>query len=118
MKKRTKTKVTKTTAIWWWKYILSRARQIDKWNPLKRASINDAKGFCAGCKTGGHEDLESDHIDPVVPVNQPFAGDWNTFFHRLFYGKRQALCRKCHLAKSNEEKKKRKAYRDSLKNLA
>lgn len=113
-KKRAKRKST-SKAIWWWKFILARARQVTKWSPEHRKCLQEAKGFCAGCKTGGHEDLADDHIDPVVPVDSPFAGDWNKYFDRLFNGKRQALCSSCHDKKTEIENKLRKQFRDAKK---
>ncbi len=99
---------------WWWKYIRSRARQVMKWSPEKRKILNEAKGFCPACKKH-KDDLEADHVEPVQPVNEPFTGDWNKYFDRLFNGKLQALCNDCHLIKCEIEAKLRAKYREEAK---
>lgn len=116
-KKSKKKKVSRkktSTAPWWWKFIRSRARQVMKWSPEKKRVIAEAKGFCPGCKKL-KLNLEADHIEPVVPVDQPFIGDWNTYFDRMFNGKLQALCDECHEAKCFDENKLRKHHRDIKK---
>lgn len=112
-KKRVRRKSTSKSP-WWWKYIRSRARQVMKWSPEKKRVLAEAKGFCPGCKKH-KEDLDADHIEPVQPVDEPFTGDWNKYFDRLFNGKMQPLCHPCHLLKCEIENKLRKQYRDSKK---
>jgi len=117
-KKKTKrkklTRKKTSTRPWWWKYIISRARQVMKWNPEKRRVIAEARGFCPGCKRQ-REYIDADHINPVVPVDQPFSGDWNTYFDRMFNGPLQPLCDECHDKKTEAENKLRKQFRDAKK---
>lgn len=116
-KKRVKRQPKANAAPWWWKYIRSRARQVMKWSPEKRRVIEEARGFCPSCKKY-MDSLDADHIEPVQPVNEPFTGDWNKFFDRLFNGKLQALCRNCHLLKCEIENKLRAQYRAEAKKFA
>ena len=50
-----------------------------------------------------------DHIDPVVDPAVGFI-DWNTYIDRMFIEAEgyQVLCHKCHTAKTNAERKRRK----------
>jgi 5-methylcytosine-specific restriction endonuclease McrA len=116
-KKAKKKKVARkktSTRPWWWKYMISRARQVMKWSPEKRRVIAEAKGFCPSCKKQ-REYIDADHVSPVVPVDQPFNGDWNTLFDRMFNGLLQALCDECHAKKTQEENKLRAIHRAELK---
>lgn len=113
-KKKVARKPRANAAPWWWKYIRSRARQVMKWSPEKKRVIDEARGFCPACKKH-KENIDADHIDPVQPVTEPFTGDWNKYFDRLFNGKMQPLCHECHLIKCDIENKIRAKYRAEAK---
>ena len=94
---------------WPFKYEVKNEAKVGK-------KINPASGrlaefyLCSGC--GGeftNKDVEVDHIDPVVDPKVGFV-DWNTFISRLFSPKDnyQVLCKVCHKAKSDLEKKVKK----------
>lgn len=53
-------------------------------------------------------DIEVDHIEPVVPINQE-GMDWNTYIARLFcdISNLQVLCKECHRIKTNRENEER-----------
>jgi hypothetical protein len=61
--------------------------------------------------------LYADHILPVIEPKRGFI-DWNTYIERLFNGKLQALCGKCHAVKSNAEAKERAKARKERKAVA
>ena len=62
-----------------------------------------AKGKCAHCKR--REGIQVDHIEPVGSrPRQP--EDFCAYIRRMFYLECQALCAKCHQAKTQREKKK------------
>jgi len=98
-------------------------RAFSKWPPkyltLKEAyvakKINKATGRmamhyrCNICE--GHflaKDIQIDHIIPVVDVKKGFV-DWNEYIVRLFCSASnlQAVCVKCHKAKTAKENKLR-----------
>ena len=55
-----------------------------------------------------NKEVEVDHIIPVIDQTVGFV-DWDTYIQRLFSPKEnyQLVCKSCHLAKSNLEKKKK-----------
>jgi 5-methylcytosine-specific restriction endonuclease McrA len=63
---------------------------------------------CAHCgEAFARKDVQVDHIDPVV---DPEKGreSISTLIKRQFTDKLQVLCKPCHKAKTNEERKRRK----------
>lgn len=66
---------------------------------------------CAVCLSSfPAKEVQVDHVDPVVSTKKGFI-DWDTYIKRMFVAKDklQVLCKSCHLLKSNEERKQRKA---------
>jgi len=66
--------------------------------------------LCADC--GGlfvARDIQVDHVDPVIEPAVGFV-DWDTTIDRMFCEKDnlQVLCKECHKAKTNRERKERK----------
>jgi 5-methylcytosine-specific restriction endonuclease McrA len=55
------------------------------------------------------KDMEVDHISPVVDPIKGFQ-TWDIFIDRLFCeaGNLQAICKPCHLLKTNKEKQEKK----------
>lgn len=91
-----------------------------KWKASKAAMVgrmvNERTGRlaehykCAACE--GFfvaRDVQVDHIKPVVDPDKGFK-DWWTYINRLYCEKEnlQVLCKECHKAKTNEERKARK----------
>ena len=84
--------------------IISALRRVWLWSPERRAILSGAKSgsdgyVCESCGEIGN--VQVDHIDPVGKFL-----DWNTFIERLFVPsyRLQALCKRCHLIKTNKEK--------------
>lgn len=93
-----------------------------KWGPMHQC-IRDAKVEygrykCDGCgavgpptlpppegKTRRVKNIIADHIDPVIDPAKGFES-WDILIQRLFVEREgyQALCHKCHTAKTNEER--------------
>ena len=96
-------------------YLVAAFRRVWRWSAHRRACLKDAE--CVEC--GVKSDLKADHIDPVVPleglgvVNEHI--DFNQLYERMFRGKLQALCDRCHTLKSTAEAKERKKLRDAKK---
>ena len=63
--------------------------------------------ICAGEFT--QKDMEVDHIQPVVDPKKGFVS-WDVFINRLFCEAEnlQAICKPCHLKKTNLEKQEKK----------
>ncbi len=89
-----------------------------------QAKKDSVEYLCNVCKkwvkasVGGRSNVAVDHIIPVISVDD-IGGkikDWNLFKTKLFCSKSnlQIICKPCHLYKSNEEKIKRQANKDSL----
>lgn len=79
-------------------------RQVWSWNYarklcIERATDRDGFGHCEGCGAKAPK-LFADHIEPVGTFNA------RTFIERMFISSKylQALCKKCHDAKTREEK--------------
>lgn len=96
--------------------VLNAAKTEKKLNPKSNRIAQHYK--CNVCKkefpaTG----IQVDHLDPVVDPAMGFV-DWNTYIPRLFCDEDnlQAICKKCHTAKSNKEKKQRHANLKNVKN--
>lgn len=107
------------------KYLIPKLRQVSQWWKYKNIAKNKSKvnvevGIykngtpkykikyqCAHCN-GLFDDIEMDHIKPVVNTNDSFI-DWNTYIGNLLCDDTgyQSLCHNCHLAKSAKEMKKR-----------
>jgi 5-methylcytosine-specific restriction endonuclease McrA len=64
-------------------------------------------GLCGNEFTS--KDMEVDHIKPVVDPKKGFQS-WDVFIDRLFCeaDNLQAICKPCHLLKTNAEKKEKK----------
>ncbi len=80
-------------------------RQVWSWTShprrlcLKRALVEDGFSKCEGCQ----KIVPKVYADHVIPVGKLDAG----YFDRLFVASKdlQALCAKCHNAKTRQEKK-------------
>lgn len=98
-----------------WIYLVSSARKIWRWSGERKAVKTEAKK-CALCPTkfDKENEPEIDHITPIGPAPRSVSGDsesfkgWDRYFGRLFVTreKLQALCHKCHKAKTLKERKK------------
>lgn len=95
-------------------YIKSALRKIWRWSPQRRETLKAKRCFICGNRS---EKLYADHITPVVSPSEGFT-DWNNYIERLFDGKLQALCGKCHQIKSTAEAKERAKKRKERKALA
>jgi hypothetical protein len=82
---------------------------------------------CAICKvdTFKRQEVNLDHIDPVVPIESSWhledgSPDWNVFIKRLFVGPEgfQVICLNCHDAKTQIEDEMRASYNAERKALA
>lgn len=87
-----------------------------------------ARGFykCNICKgdTFKRTEVNLDHIDPVVPIEESWhlddgSPDWNIFIKRLFVGPEgfQVICTNCHDAKTMIEDQLRADYNAQRKLL-
>lgn len=92
-------------------YIKSHLRKIWRWSPQRRETLKTK--WCVICGNRS-EKLYADHITPVVSPSEGFK-DWNDYIERLFNGKLQALCGKCHKVKSKAEAKERSIWRKKRK---
>lgn len=102
-----------------------------KYEAIRRAYVKDGINKATGRKCKLHEcaechglfpakEMQADHIDPVVPVDGEWDGDdrflgynWNQLLQRLFCEADgfQALCKGCHKAKCDEERKQRAEFK-------
>lgn len=96
-------------------YLIAAFRRIWRWSKARKDALKGAK--CLDC--GELNDLQADHIDPVVPLGglNVVNGhiDFNQLFERMFYGALAARCETCHKAKSKVEAGERKKIRDARK---
>ena len=105
-----------------------RAVWLRNWRPrkdaLKKACVgkrlNEATGKdnlhykCAACSNlFKNADVQVDHINPVVSVEDGFVG-WDVYMERMFceVDGLQVLCKTCHSIKTANERKVRKETRD------
>lgn len=75
---------------------------------IERKGRHRIKIKCAHCGNIFRPDeIHMDHIEPVIPVTG--WDDWNGYIERLFcdVDGYQALCKQCHVNKSNKENKLR-----------
>lgn len=89
-------------------------RNVHRTSAFQKAHIGRAKWECQQCLKiyNSSKDLHGDHLSPVVEPEKGFI-DWNTYIERLFLGEIQAICKECHLAKSLEENKTRRAAKQN-----
>ncbi len=108
-------------------YLRAAFRKVWRWSKTRRDCLKNANNKCELCKKKVKK-LYADHIEPVCPIvgykiigyltgSEPedttfFHIDYNQLFEHMFYGKLQAICKKCHSKKS----KKENAERRRLKN--
>ena len=106
-----------------WVYLAGAARKIWRWSDFRKRCRGDAsecakcgtefyvckqhvrkrsKTKCSKCKLP-----EIDHINPVGSPPRDFNG-WDDYYKKMFEGKLQALCHKCHQKKTQAENKLRK----------
>jgi 5-methylcytosine-specific restriction endonuclease McrA len=84
-----------------------------KWSVKKKARLGRNRYECSGYEKEPHECTNSeavvDHIDPVVPVDDPNTS-WDTIIKRLYVeeDKLQVLCTSCHKEKTKEENRIRR----------
>lgn len=82
---------------------------------LNKATGKDVFHYkCAACSNLFKAvDVQVDHIDPVVSVENGFEG-WGIYIERMFCEADgyQVLCKTCHSVKTANERKARKEYRD------
>lgn len=94
-------------------YLRAAFRKVWRWTPSRQACLKDVTA-CAECKKPARQYF-ADHIDPVVPVEglKLVNGhvDYNQYYERMFKGKMQALCKKCHSAKTKAENAERRKIR-------
>lgn len=102
-------------------------RQVARYSPEKESALQmallpDITGSRGGMRyrcnqCGGafsRKEVHVDHKEPVVPVFMTLEEmTWDTIIARLFCepDKLQVLCKPCHLKKSKEENKERRANR-------
>lgn len=97
-----------------------------RWGPMhkvkKKANIRWGWYLCAGykCKThqvessvkNGRKKVNNIHVDHISPVVDPATGfmSWDVYVERMFLEEEglQVLCKKCHDAKTADERKLRK----------
>lgn len=97
-----------------WIYLVSSARKIWRWSH-ERKEIKKTEN-CAYCsmRFTNNNSPEVDHMEPIGKAPRSICGDaasfkgWDRYYSRLFVPKNQlqALCHKCHKAKSTKERKK------------
>src|ERR1043166_6790375 len=92
-------------------YIKSHLRKIWRWSSRRRECLKAER--CAICNMRTKR-LYADHITPVVSTSEGFK-DWNDYIERLFNGRLQALCSKCHSKKTKIENEERAAFRQKGK---
>jgi len=102
-------------------FIVSALRQASlKWPPKHeakgRARVNRGEYLCNRCKEIVPASIKNDkgkrvnniYVDHIIPVVDPEIGftTWDDFIHRSFVGPDdyQILCKKCHDAKTKEER--------------
>jgi len=82
---------------------------------LNKATGRQVKKYeCAGCaKVFLRQEVQVDHIEPVVDVSEGFAG-WDSYIARLFceVDNLQVLCKECHSIKTANERKQRYGKED------
>jgi 5-methylcytosine-specific restriction endonuclease McrA len=92
-----------------------------RYEALKASRIERGLYQCAMCHESFHQSkVHVDHIEPVVPVNNPLAYmdiDWNQYIPRLFCEPEQLqiLCTTCHECKTFAEDKMRVFYSEKKK---
>lgn len=85
----------------------------------KPAVFYKCDGCGALCKpmknAAGHPRAWVDHIDPVVPIDDPYPS-WDKYIHALWCNldNFQVLCDNCHSVKSAAENKERRKHRVSV----
>jgi 5-methylcytosine-specific restriction endonuclease McrA len=103
-------------------WLLKHLRRVSKYWPEKtkvyhRVKVDRGQYRCEYCNSifKQHE-LQIDHINPVVDVNKGFQG-WDIYVSRLFCDsdKLQALCKPCHLIKTQAENEKRREVKKKSK---
>ena len=105
------------------------ARWAPRYEVIRQAYVRDGINPATGRKCKLHEcvsckglfpqnQMQADHIEPVVPVNNDWAAkpdsflgyDWNDYVRRLFCELigLQAICKPCHKTKSKIEQANRR----------
>lgn len=99
-----------------WVYLVGAARKIWRWSPERREVIRDSTNnefyICAGTGNQPKHNVKKVQIDHIVPVGKApktFKG-WDAYYKRLFcpISNLQALCTKCHKAKTKIDNVKTK----------
>lgn len=103
-------------------YTIAFFRKLFYWSERRKSCINGAAAKCEKCGKRVSK-LYADHINPVTEIGKPpfvfddckgFSG-LDAYANRMLLGSLQALCKRCHQIKTNEETKLRKAARDMRK---
>lgn len=97
-----------------WVYMIGAARKVWRWSPERRQVKNEAScgvhHKCWGCFICGScaKKIQIDHIVPVGKAPKGWKG-WDKYLTRLFCpaSNLQALCIKCHKAKTKSDAKKK-----------
>ena len=87
-------------------------RKVWRWTDERRDCLKATK--CYACKLGKKK-LFADHVDPAVDPKKGWEG-WDVYYERMFEGKLQPLCAKCHNAKSRVENQERRRRKNERKN--
>lgn len=83
-------------------------------NALKKARLSRGVYQCSTCSTiVSNREIKVDHIEPVIPITG--FTNWDDFINRLFCEESglQAICEKCHAAKTLKENEARKIFKKS-----
>lgn len=101
------------------RYLVAAARRVWRWDPERRAVLNEAerraepekpagkrtRRICITClQTHPKKRVQADHIIPIGPAPRGFSG-WDGYYTRLFCERSnlQPLCTKCHSKKTKTD---------------
>lgn len=91
------------------KYLRAAFRKIWRWSKDRRECLKEET--CRDCKqVTPKEERRADHVEAVINPKKGWEG-WDVYHKRMFSGKLQMLCNKCHKIKTKKENAERRLWR-------